>query len=147
MRPAVAWIEPMWPTPNHRGSRVAVTVLDDPPAAPRLIAYRITATPGASTIDVLVLYGSGVTSLYNGNPAARIDHLMAWSNQTSVVYPGYFVHTSLCLKWQSFKKILPGQSLATRSSVASGEKTLRCEAVSAASRSRKCSTASRSRDA
>jgi peptidyl-Asp metalloendopeptidase len=39
------------------------------------------STPGSSTIDVLALYSEGVTTLYNGDPDTRIDHIMAFSNQ------------------------------------------------------------------
>ncbi len=37
--------------------------------------------PDASTIDILVVYSSGVAALYGGDPSVRIDHLMAFSNQ------------------------------------------------------------------
>lgn len=38
-------------------------------------------TPGASAIDVLVVYNQGVVDTYSGDPTARIDQLFAVSNQ------------------------------------------------------------------
>ncbi len=39
------------------------------------------SVPGKSTIDVLVVYSTGVKTAYNGDPSARIDHLISVSNQ------------------------------------------------------------------
>ena len=38
------------------------------------------STPGKSYIDILAVHSSGVTSFYDGDPSARIDHLIAVSN-------------------------------------------------------------------
>jgi hypothetical protein len=42
--------------------------------------YSGKSTPEASTIDILVAYTGGVESLYDGDPSARLDHLIAVSN-------------------------------------------------------------------
>ena len=39
------------------------------------------SVPGPSTVDLLVVYSAGVTTLYNGDPTARFDHLISLSNQ------------------------------------------------------------------
>ena len=39
------------------------------------------SVPGSSMVDVLALYSPGVTTLYDGDPSTRIDHLMTVSNQ------------------------------------------------------------------
>ena len=39
------------------------------------------STPTASTLDILALYGPAVTTLYDGDPGTRIDHIIAYSNQ------------------------------------------------------------------
>ncbi|MBT3867803.1 MAG: hypothetical protein HOF19_07810 [Gammaproteobacteria bacterium] len=39
------------------------------------------SVPGPSTVDLLVVYSAGVTTLYNGDPRARFDHLISLSNQ------------------------------------------------------------------
>lgn len=41
-----------------------------------------TSTPGASVIDVLVVYNDAVVTTYSGDPTARIDHLFAVANQS-----------------------------------------------------------------
>ncbi len=38
------------------------------------------STPGSSFIDVLAVYSTGTSALYNGDPSARLDHLIAVSN-------------------------------------------------------------------
>jgi len=39
------------------------------------------SVPGPSTVDLLIVYSAGVTTLYNGDPTARFDHLISVSNQ------------------------------------------------------------------
>ncbi|MDG2070223.1 MAG: zinc-dependent metalloprotease family protein, partial [Pseudomonadales bacterium] len=39
------------------------------------------STPDSSIVDVLALYAPAVTTLYDGDPSTRIDHLMTLSNQ------------------------------------------------------------------
>lgn len=39
------------------------------------------SVPGPSTVDLLVVYSVGVTTLYDGDPTARFDHLVSLSNQ------------------------------------------------------------------
>ena len=38
------------------------------------------SVPGKSYIDILAVYSTGVTSFYDGDPSARLDHLFAVSN-------------------------------------------------------------------
>ncbi|MDE1462231.1 zinc-dependent metalloprotease [Spartinivicinus poritis] len=46
-----------------------------------LLTFASHAVASQTEIDVLVLYTPGAASLYGGNPTARIDHLMAVTNQ------------------------------------------------------------------
>ncbi|MCX4029345.1 hypothetical protein H0A36_02795 [Endozoicomonas sp. SM1973] len=46
-----------------------------------LLTFASHATANQTEIDVLVLYTPGAASLYGGSPNARIDHLMAVTNQ------------------------------------------------------------------
>ncbi|MFT7219726.1 MAG: hypothetical protein ACI8Z1_001341 [Candidatus Azotimanducaceae bacterium] len=56
-------------------------VADDNELLAGTSAASASSTPGTSFIDVLAVYNSSVTSLYNGDPTARIEQLFEVSNK------------------------------------------------------------------